>query len=490
MPSTSPEPPRPPSRPTGPVGPALRRRELTGWGSTAATAALVAEPTSPTDLARSLDGIGPRGAIARGLGRSYGDSAQNAGGRVIETTGVRDFHLDEATGVVRASAGASLDALMRDLVPRGWFVPVTPGTRYVTVGGAVAADIHGKNHHRGGSWCNHVLSLTLALPDGSQRVVSPTDDPDVFWATAGGMGLTGVVLEATFQCKAIETSRLLVDTDRTADLDEVMALMDSTDDDYEYSVAWIDLSARGRSMGRSVLGRGRFATADEVSAGSSGGSSGGSSAGPSTGSSAGPSALLDYDAGILVSAPPVFPSGLLNRTSIRILNEAWYRKAPRRRHDELQSIPAFFHPLDMIGDWNRVYGTRGFLQWQYAVPFGAEETVRHTVDRLSATGSTSFVSVLKRFGQGNQGHLSFPAPGWTLSLDIPVGVPGLGPLLDQLDERIVEAGGRVYLAKDSRVRAEHLAAMYPRLDEWRAIRERLDPHRRLQSDQARRLHLV
>jgi decaprenylphospho-beta-D-ribofuranose 2-oxidase len=467
MPSTAPDEPRGPGRPTGP---ALRRRELTGWGSTAPTAALVAEPTSALDLARALDGIGPRGAIARGLGRSYGDSAQNAGGRVIDTTGVRDFHLDERTGIVRASAGASLDALMRDLVPRGWFVPVTPGTRYVTVGGAIAADIHGKNHHKGGSWCNHLLSMTLALPDGSQLVVSPTDNPDVFWATAGGMGLTGVVLEATFQCTAVETSRLLVDTDRTADLDEVMALMVESDDDYDYSVAWIDLSARGRSMGRSILGRGRFATADEV---------------PGD-----PAARLDYDAGILVSAPPVFPSGLLNRTSIRVLNEAWYRKAPKRRHDELQSIPMFFHPLDMIGQWNRVYGTRGFLQWQYAVPFGAEETVRHTVDRLSATGSTSFVSVLKRFGQGNQGHLSFPAPGWTLSLDIPVGVPGLGPLLDQLDERVVDAGGRVYLAKDSRVRAELLAAMYPRLDEWREIREKLDPNRLLQSDQARRLNLV
>ncbi len=461
MPSTSPD---------RPAGPALRRKELTGWGRTAATAALVAEPTSAVDLAHSLDGIDRRGAIARGLGRAYGDGAQNAGGRVVETTAVRDFHLDPASGIVRASAGASIDALMRDLVPRGFFVPVTAGTRYVTVGGAIAADIHGKNHHKGGSWCDHVLSITLALPDGSQLVVTPTDHADVFWATAGGMGLTGLIVEATFQCPPIETSRLLVDTDRTPDLDETMALMTGSDDDYDYSVAWIDLSARGRSMGRSILGRGRFATADEV---------------PGD-----PAHHLDYDAGILVSAPPVFPSGLLNRVSIRLLNEAWYRKAPRARHGELQTIPTFFHPLDMLGSWNRVYGSRGFLQWQYVVPFGAEDTVRHTVDRLSATGSSSFVSVLKRFGEGNQGHLSFPIPGWTLSLDIPVGTPGLGPLLDDLDERIVEVGGRVYLAKDSRVRAELMPAMYPRLDEWRQVRDRLDPDHLMQSDLARRLHLL
>jgi len=461
MPSTAPD-----RRP----GPALRRRELRGWGGTAATAALVAEPTSALDLARSLDGVDGRGLIARGLGRAYGDGAQNAGGRVVETTNVRDFHLDAETGIVRASAGASIDALMRDLVPRGFFVPVTAGTRYVTVGGAIAADIHGKNHHKGGTWCSHVRSITLALPDGSQLVVTPTEHADVFWATAGGMGLTGVIVEATFQCPRIETSRLLVDTDRTDDLDGVMALMADSDDDYDYSVAWIDLSARGRSMGRSILGRGRFATADEV---------------PGD-----PATHLDYDAGIIASAPPIFPSGLLNRFSIRVLNEAWYRKSPKARHDELQSIPAFFHPLDMLGHWNRVYGSRGFLQWQYVVPFGAEETVRHTVERLSAAGASSFVSVLKRFGRSNPGPLSFPIPGWTLSLDIPVGTPGLGHLLDQLDERVVEVGGRVYLAKDSRVRAELLPAMYPRLDEWREVRDRVDPHHVMQSDLARRLRLL
>lgn len=456
MPSTAPD-------------PALRPRLLAGWANAAPSASLTSRPTSPLDLAESLSVVPARGAIARGLGRAYGDAAQNAGGRVIDTTAVSDFHLDPTTGVVRASAGASLDALMRDLVPRGYFVPVTPGTRYVTVGGAIAADIHGKNHHHAGSWCSHVETVTLAMADGSIAVVSPTDQPDLFWATAGGMGLTGVILEATFRCPPIETSRLVVDTDRAADLDEVLGLMDSGDDAYDYSVAWTDLVTRGRAMGRSVLTRGRFARADEV-----------------------PGDELQrraYEAGVLVTVPPLVPSGMINRLTVRALNETWFRKAPARRRDELQSIPTFFHPLDLFGQWYRGYGRRGFLQWQYVVPLGAEETVRHTVDRLSSSRCTSSVVVLKRFGPGNVGPLSFPIAGWTLAVDLPIGNPDLGPLLDELDELVVGAGGRLYLAKDSRMRPELLPAMYPRLDEWREIREKVDPDRRLQSDLGRRLGL-
>jgi decaprenylphospho-beta-D-ribofuranose 2-oxidase len=453
-------------------GPALagHRRLLHGWGATAPTAADVVRPPSAPRLTHALDDAPMRGAIARGLGRSYGDAAQNAGGRVVDTTGVCDFELDAATGTVRASAGATLDDLLRELVPLGWFVPVSPGTRYVTVGGAVASDIHGKNHHRTGSWCHHVERLTLAMPDGSTTVVSPDDDPDLFWATAGGMGLTGVIVEATFRCLPIETSRLLVDTDRTRDLDEVMALMDEGDADYDFSVAWVDITTGGAALGRSVLTRGRFAAAAEVPGDEV--------------------ARRAYDPTVLVTAPPVAPSGLLNRATIRAFNELWYRKAPRQRRDELQTIPTFWHPLDMVDGWNRAYGRRGFVQWQCAVPFGAEHVVHHAVERFSSGGYPSFVTVLKRFGPGNPGPLSFPIEGWTLAVDIPVGRAGLARTLDRLDDQVAAAGGRIYLAKDSRLRRELLPAMYPRLDEWRAVRSRVDPEHRLQSDLARRLDLL
>ena len=355
-------------------------------------------------------------------------------------------------------------------MPLGWFVPVTPGTRIVTVGGAIACDVHGKNHHKKGSWCNHVLSFRLLDGSGAVHDVNPTDDPDVFWATAGGMGLTGIIVDATVQLQPIGSSQLLVDSDRAPDLDAVMAMMIEGDGDYDYSVAWIDVMARGRHLGRSLLDRGRFATREEVLA-------------------SGDPRPTDYSAHMLPSLPDVFPSGLVNRLTVKAFNELWFRKSPARRRDALMGIEKFFHPLDMVGDWNRVYGRRGFIQWQYVVPDESSDFVRRSLERISAAGLPSFLSVLKRMGPGNPGHLSFPISGWTLAIDIPVAA-GLDEVFDDLDREVVEAGGRLYLAKDSRVRPELLPLMYPRLDEWRDVRAGLDPDRRFRSDLGRRLGLV
>jgi decaprenylphospho-beta-D-ribofuranose 2-oxidase len=305
--------------------------------------------------------------------------------------------------------------------------------------------------------------MVLETPALGRISVSPTVLPDFFWSTAGGMGLTGVIVEATIGLLAVETASMSVDTTRLADLDAVMAAMAGGDDRYRYSVAWVDSLARGRSLGRSVLTRGDHATR--------------SSGGPS----------LAFSPRPRLSAPPWVPRGLLNALTVAAFNEAWFRKAPRHRQGELQSIGSFFHPLDGVTGWNRIYGRRGFVQYQFVVPLDRHDVIRRALETLSSARCPSFLTVLKRFGPGNGGPLSFPLPGWTLALDLPASISGLAPLLDRLDEDVVAAGGRVYLAKDSRMRPELLAAMYPDLDRWRKIRHELDPDNRLCSDLARRL---
>jgi decaprenylphospho-beta-D-ribofuranose 2-oxidase len=442
---------------------------LRGWGRTAPTTATVLVPRSPDDVSAAIKAAGPRGVIARGLGRSYGDPAQNAGGVVLDMTGLARVHsIDADSGIAVVDAGVSLDTLMRAALPFGLWVPVLPGTRQVTVGGAIAADIHGKNHHTAGTFGDHVRSIDLVLADGSITTLTPDDE--LFWATVAGMGLTGIIVRATIALKHVESAYFLVDTDRTANLDELLALLtDGSDDRYDYSAAWFDAMSTGPKLGRAVLTRGCLASRDEL-----------------------PPKLrrtpLAFDAPQLLTAPDFFPSGLANRAIFGAMSEAWYRKAPRQRRAEVQNLTAFYHPLDMIGEWNRAYGPRGFLQYQFLVPLDAQDTVHRIVEQIARSGHVSFLNVLKRFGAAGRAPLSFPQPGWTITVDFPIR-RCLATLCDQLDEQVLDAGGRLYLAKESRTAAATLARMYPRIEEWRKLRATADPDGIFASDLSRRLEL-
>jgi len=440
----------------------MSRQKLSGWGRTSPALSELQMPRTEEELLTALN-HGP--VIARGLGRSYGDPAQVSGGVVLDNRGFTAISDVSADGVVTVEAGVSLHELLKVTIPLGWFIPVTPGTRQVSMGGAIAADVHGKNHHVDGSIGDHVLGMRIVTPVGALDI-SPTHHADLFWATIGGMGLTGVVTSVTLRLTPIETDRVLVDTTKHRNLDSVMDAMRTGDDAYRYSVAWVDCMTKGATMGRAILTRGHHAGADDVG-----------------------TVTLEGPSNARLRVPLDAPSGLLNPLTIRAFNELWYRVAPTKKDREIQSLSTFFHPLDGLNDWNRMYGRRGFVQYQFAVDDYHGDVVVKAIERLSSSGVPSFLAVLKRFGPGNHGHLSFPMEGWTLALDLPVGPSALPGVLDDLDELVLAAGGRVYLAKDARLRPDAVRAMYPRLDDFLTVKQTYDPDQRLTSDLARRLIL-
>ncbi|MFZ1864447.1 MAG: FAD-binding oxidoreductase [Polyangiales bacterium] len=431
---------------------------LSGWGRHSAE--------GREHLGEDLERLSLEASLFRGLGRSYGDASLPAADRpdVVNTTFAdRILSFDEQTGLFRAESGFSLSELNRLLMPRGYFTPVSPGTKFVTLGGMVAADVHGKNQHRDGNFGHHVTALKMRVADGRVLQCSPERHPDLFQGTIGGMGLTGHILEVEFGLHRIPSQWIWQETRRIHDIDEFQEALEEAAPEWPYTMGWIDGLARGKHMGRGILMTGRWAQADEA---------------PSGVPKRRFQPRLRFD----------WPEWLLNGLTIRIFNELYYRKQWRLRSSGIVSHESFYYPLDAIRSWNRMYGRRGFTQYQCVLPREAGRgSARRVLEVLTERGGASFLCVIKDFGRESRGVLSFPRPGITLALDIAVR-DDTQALVDALNEQVLLEGGRIYLAKDSFTRREHFEAMEgARLEEFGAIRDRWDPQRRFRSAQSVRL---
>lgn len=443
---------------------------LSGWGRFPVERCHLFRPERRADLVKILASRLQPSYIPYGLGRSYGDAALNRDQGVICLTRLNRFlSFDASAGVLECEAGVSLFEILRNFLPRGFFLPVTPGTKFVTLGGAIASDVHGKNHHKDGTLANFLLDFRLLAATGEVLLCSPGANPEVFWATVGGMGLTGIILSARIRLLRVESSQVVVDYQTARNLDEALTVMRESDHRYQYSVAWIDCLAEGEAMGRAVLMRGNHAVAADL-----------------------PSRLgnpLAWPTPGRVSVPLDFPSWLLNRYTVGGFNRLycrWHRNSSQR----LLSLEKFFYHLDAIEHWNRMYGKRGFVQYQVVFPLeSSREGLRALLERLIQSRRAAFLAVLKNFGEANQGLLSFPRKGFTLALDLPV-ARGLLPLLHELNKLVLRYAGRVYLAKDAVLAAGDFAAMYPTLDQFRAIKQRLDRAGIFSSSLARRVGIV
>jgi decaprenylphospho-beta-D-ribofuranose 2-oxidase len=445
---------------------APRRSVVSGWGGVGSAAVSVLRPRDVDALCESVAALGSRpgrgspGAIARGMGRSYGDAAQRRGGLVVDTTALDAFELDPANGIVHAHAGVTLGRLLAALAPAGWVLPVVPGTQHISVGGAIAADIHGKSHGTVGAFGAHVRALGLLTAAGELRELTRERDPELLAATIGGMGLTGVIVWASIALRRLASPVLLVDSDRVERLDDALALLSGPGG--EYRVAWLDLL--GPVPARGIVTRARHAD------------------GP------GLSGAMTVSARLTV--PARLPEGVLRPALVRAHNTYRFHRSPRRARAVPDSYGAHMFPLDGLRAWPRLYGRSGLVQYQFAVPRGREGVLDRVISAVRSSPVPCYLAVLKDFGEAGDAPLSFPLAGWTLALDMPGGAPGLAGLLDRCDEWVAGAGGRVYLAKDGRLRPDVLAAMYPRVAEWRAIRDRHDPDGVWASDLGARTGLV
>lgn len=440
---------------------------LWGWGMQRRVACDVRSPETAGAVRRD---VSSEGTIARGLGRSYGDAALNENRRVIRTTFLdRYIGFDAETGILTAEAGVSLAQIIDDFAPRGFFPAITPGTKQVTLGGCIANDVHGKAHHAQGTFVTCVISMRVLLADGTVVNASRTDNADLFWATFGGMGLLGVVLDATIWLRKVETTYFRQKAFIARDFEEMLVKLEESDAEFPYSVATIDPMAKGASLGRGTISAGDHATRDEL-----------------------PKKLqrdpLHLKGPALIEIPFELPETTLNPLTVRLAGLAMQtilRTAPEYSHAD-----SFFYPLDMFREWNRGYGHRGFIQYQFVVPFerGAQ-TLRGLLETILQSDQIPFLNILKRFGPSNEAPLSFPTAGYTFAIDFPVR-DGLQELTERLDGMVADAGGRIYLGKDSYLSAENFRRMYgSRVDDFLAVKSKWDPKGVFTSDLGRRVGL-
>ena len=414
---------------------------------------LVAEPTT---------------IIARGLGRSYGDQAINERGITAVTTQLNKFiAFDSQNGILCCEAGVILDEIITHFAPRGWFPSICPGTKFVTIGGAIANDIHGKAHHVDGSFVNCVLSFDTLLANGTIATASRTENSDLFWASFGGLGLLGIIVSATIQLRKIETTFFKQKAIKTKNLDQLLDAIDEADKTYNYSVAWIDSMATGKNLGRGVLTIGNAALLADLP----------------------PNLLanpLQIGKKAKIKLPLYFPEFALNNITVRLVNEVinfTQANSPKISHYE-----KFFFPLDAIHDWNKGYGKRGFIQYQFVIPEeNGRKNIRTVLEKISASGCVPFLNVLKKFG-AQQGQMSFPFQGYTFAIDFPV-TPSLKSFTKELDKLVLSFGGRIYLGKDAMLDQKTFEAMYPQAEEWKKTKQKYDPDNKFQSAIGQRLGL-
>lgn len=449
------------------------KREVEGWGRYPVVTAEVARPESPVEMKAAMADAreGHHGLLAHGLGRSYGDACVLENGRVVMTRRLdRMLAFDARTGWLECEAGVSYEDLLRIFVPRGFFPPVTPGTKFVTMGGAIACDVHGKNHHVDGSISNHVEWFDLLKADGEVERVSRTSNPDLFGATVGGLGLTGIILALKLKLTPVHSPWIELESIRVEDLDHFFQVS-AESSSFTHTVSWIDCVTRGKAMGRGIFMRGRHAA-------------------PGALGKAGPVDALKDVLDPILDVPLDAPGWLLNQATIKAFNEVYFRRHKKGMLKALQHYEPFFYPLDAVRRWNRIYGGRGFLQYQMVLP--KEQDHRHLrkiLDAITRSGFGSFLAVIKEFGPTDNGWLSFPTPGVTLALDFPNHGQPLLDLMNQLDVITLDAGGRVYLGKDARLSRDTFQRMYPHWEQWKAVRDQVDPHRLFRSNMGERLGL-